>query len=355
MVFKQIMKYKYIHFFPNEKFIEPYISFIEKNFDIDNHYFIYLEGKSEKIFPIKNRKNILTIKNLKEFLLKQQTIKSLINNSEKIFIHGLYKWYFIIYLSFFKHLLKKVYWIIWGSDLYIYNNRNKSIKNYIFEVFRKKIIKKIGNVITYIKGDYELAQKWYHTNGKYHECFMYPSNLYKDYSIKDKRHATINIQLGNSADLTNKHIEVLNTLLKYKDKDIKIYTPLSYGDQTYAKEVIKKGKELFGDKFIALTEFIPFEQYLEFLSEIDIAIFAHKRQQAMGNIITLLGLGKKIYMSNDITPWQLFNNIDVKIYDVENIELDLINDDVRQHNQNRIKEYFSKENYLKQLNKLFEN
>lgn len=38
---------------------------------------------------------------------------------------------------------------------------------------------------------------------------------------------------------------------------------------------------------------MPFEEYLGLLAKIDIAILNHKRQQAMGNITTLLGLGKK--------------------------------------------------------------
>lgn len=185
--------------------------------------------------------------------------------------------------------------------------------------------------------------------------YVYPSNLYKEYDIKPKEHSTINIQLGNSADPTNNHLDVLNKLVKYKDENIKIFTPLSYGDQEYAKDVIAKGKELFGDKFVALTDFMPFEKYLEFLGSIDIAIFAHKRQQAMGNTITLLRLGKKVYMRSDITPWQLFNDIDVKVFDVDNIGIDTMDEQTKMKNIRKVKEYFSQENYLKQLQNLFES
>jgi hypothetical protein len=184
---------------------------------------------------------------------------------------------------------------------------------------------------------------------------MYPSNLYKEYAINPKADGAINMQLGNSADPTNNHIEVLEKLVKYRDKNIKIYTPLSYGDKEYAKSVISYGQQLFGDKFVPLIEFMPFEKYLEFLSEIDIAIFAHKRQQAMGNTITLLGLGKKVYMRSDITPWQLFNDIDVKVFDVEDIQIDAIDEETKKENHQKIKEYFSEENYLKQLQNLFES
>ncbi len=73
----------------------------------------------------------------------------------------------------------------------------------------------------------------------------------------------------------------------------------------------------------------------------------------MGNIITLLGLGKKVYMRSDITPWQLFDSLDVKVYDIANIEMDVVDERIKKENQKRIKEYFSEENYLKQLKKLF--
>ena len=187
-----------------------------------------------------------------------------------------------------------------------------------------------------------------------HECFMYPSNLYKEYNVKPKEDGgIINIQVGNSADSTNNHIEVFEKLRKYKDWNIKIYVPLSYSDQDYVKGVIAKGKAIFGDKFIALIDFMPFEKYLDFLGAIDIAIFAHKRQQAMGNTISLLGMGKKVYMRNDITPWTLFGEIGVKVFDFNSIDLTPIKSEVMNENIKIIKSYFSEKKYIRQLKILF--
>lgn len=275
--------------------------------------------------------------------------------ADKIIVHSFIRDKDLLYLYFNQNLLPKCYWVVWGADLYIYNKPRTRLKDKLEHYLRTQVYSKVGHIITYIKGDYELAQKWYGAKGEYHECFMYPSNLYNEYDIKLKEHRTINIQLGNSADPSNNHIEVLLQLTKYKDDDLQIFTPLSYGSQEYAREVITKGKELFGKKFIPLTEFMPFEKYLEFLGSIDIAIFLHKRQQAMGNIITLLGLGKKVYIPSDITPWQLFNSLDVKVFDVANIEIDSINEEIKKENQEKIKEYFSKENYFKQLKNLLES
>ena len=87
-------------------------------------------------------------------------------------------------------------------------------------------------------------KRWYGAKGKYHECFMYPSNLYKQYNVKLKKDSTINIQVGNSADPTNNHIEAFEMLRKYKHENVKIYVPLSYGNQNYASTVISKGGAL---------------------------------------------------------------------------------------------------------------
>lgn len=70
---------------------------------------------------------------------------------------------------------------------------------------------------------------------------MYPSNLYHEYSINNvsKTKENIIIQVGNSADCTNDHIEVFNKLKRYKN--IKIICPLSYGgDDVYIDNVIKE-------------------------------------------------------------------------------------------------------------------
>ncbi|MCT7586743.1 TDP-N-acetylfucosamine:lipid II N-acetylfucosaminyltransferase [Aliarcobacter butzleri] len=340
---------KIIHLGRNGSIMNSFVKFVDENFDNKRHFF-YLSGKD-----INNKNNVIDIKNKFDFIKNIIRLNFDLYKSEKIIIHGFNQSY-LFYLFFFQPwLLKKLYWIMWGGDLYSYLLEANSLKIKIIYFMRNVIFKNLEYFVTYIKGDYELAQKWYGAKGEYYECFMYPSNLYKEYDIKPKEHDAINIQLGNSADPSNNHIYILKKLVKYKDENIQLFIPLSYGNEEYAKKVIAYGKELFGDKFVPLTEFMPFEKYLEFLGEIDIAIFAHKRQQAMGNTITLLGLGKKVYMRSNITPWQLFKDIDVKVFDVDDIKINLIDEQTQKENQEKIKEYFSKENYLNQLKNLFES
>jgi len=326
-----------LHIIPNEKFTSKFIDFINANFQTKENLFLVLGVKSQYEQVKYSNVKYLAPKNIFTLLYEM-------NRNQKIILHSLFNNKLVKLLYLQPWLFKKCYHAMWGGDFYFPEKQSW---------FKKQVIKKIGHFITYIKGDYELACEWYGATGKYHECFMYPSNLYKEYEIQQKEHKTINIQVGNSADPTNNHLEVFEKLKNYKDENINIFVPLSYGNEEYSKEVIEKGQEMFGDKLKPMTEFMPFDKYLEFLGDIDIAIFAHKRQQAMGNTITLLGLGKKVYMRSDITPWELFKDIDVKVFDVDSIDLELFSEEEKQFNKIKIKEYFSEENYLKQLKKLF--
>src|SRR5690606_30619276 len=213
----------------------------------------------------------------------------------------------------------------------------------------------LGHLVTYIEGDVELARQWYGATGQYHECLMYPSNTYQDLPVPARKETdhTINLLLGNSAYPSNNHLEILERLTPYRNQDIAIYTPLSYGKEDYASKVIEAGHNLFGDKFKPLTEFMPYEQYLTLLSRIDIAIFNHNRQQGMGNIISLLGLGKKVYMRKDVTPWGMFNNNGIIIHSVDQISLKPFSEHEKQHNISIMKNNFSIATLVSQLNALF--
>tara|TARA_R100001369_G_scaffold91102_1_gene131464 strand:- start:804 stop:1838 length:1035 start_codon:yes stop_codon:yes gene_type:complete len=339
-----------LHIGPCDKFIPPFIEFVKDNFDFSKHEFLLSSSISDnELISYPNVK--LSGKNKVSKIRHYASVISKMRQADKIILHGLFDIKIVQILFFSPWLLKKCYWIIWGGDLYVHKlvKRNKSwYKN---EFFRRPVVKNMGNLVTYIEGDVDLAKKWYKANGKYHECLMYSSNLYKDYKVSNEKHTTINIQVGNSADPSNNHIEALEKLLPYKDDDIYIYVPLSYGNSEHAGKVIKQGKLWFGDKFIPLIDFMPFDEYLQFLGSIDIAVFNHKRQQAMGNTITLLGLGKVIYMRSDTTQWEFFKEKNILINDIDN--LGSLNTVINKSNIDTIKDYFSQDNYKRQLGRLF--
>ena len=333
----------------DNKFVPQFREIIRENFPGGRHEFIFygecpnepgLVSVDTQVYP----------KLLKHFF----SLSIRMNRAEKIILHGLFNNHLFYILSVQPWLLRKCYWVMWGGDLYVHEKPINNWRAKKDEFFRRFIIGRVGGLISQIKGDFELAKRWYGANGKYYECFMYPSNLYYDHKLAPKRSDSINIQVGNSADPSNCHIEVLNRLSFLKDQNVKIYAPLSYGDQSYAKKVVEHGQKIFGDKFVPMMTFIAFDQYLAFMSDIDIAIFNHQRQQAMGNITTLIGLGKKVYLRRGITSWRFLEDMGAVVFDIDNFDIKLQEDGVADRNKKIISNYFSMRNLLQQLRGVFQ-
>ena len=302
----------------NDDICKPYIEFINKNFNPQTHRFmveIYMGGANnycaDNVERIQKKKYLELIKEL--------------GVSDKIIIHGLSSPRLVLILFFQPWLLKKCYWVMWGGDLYYYRDREKNFRTNMHEFLRRPIIRKMGNIVALTRGDYQLVKDWYDTKAKYYQG-LYISNIDLD-SIEGlgipESHGkrNINIQIGNSATVENNHFEVLEELVKFKDQDIKIYVPLSYGDMDYAKEVIEYGHSLFEEKFSGVLGHLDYEKYVRFLNTMDVAIFAPERQQALGNIYVLAYLGKKIYIRNDISTWEhLETDLGVKIFNYSDIK-----------------------------------
>ena len=348
---------KHLHVFPNDenqKFSIPFVKLIEKYFDASKHQFLMFEHKRKKRGE-KINKFIMIPGDIKGalYLLKQ------INKADKVYFHGLdLRVCSLIVLSLNKGELKKCNWIIWGGDLYRY--KIKTYRSYILEIFRRRIIKHIGGIITQLYGDYELARKWYKTNAKYYYSFVYPSNLYKDNSLYQiEEDATkLTIQIGNSACETNNHLQIFEKLKKYKNENMLIICPLSYsGKDDYTSKVIETGYEIFGkDKFIPIKEFLSYEKYMKLLSKVDVAIFNHKRQRGLGNITTLLSFGKKVYIREEVTTWQFCLEHDLTVYSAnsnfDNL-FEKMDPEVKQKNIANMKCYFSENKLIEDLTNIF--
>ncbi|MET4161017.1 dTDP-N-acetylfucosamine:lipid II N-acetylfucosaminyltransferase [Marinobacterium sp. MBR-111] len=345
------MSKKILHVCNADNFIPPFIDFVEEHFGLDDHFF-WLNGDFDR-YSVKQEKSNYKVKRTKagqvRGLLK---LVQLMQSSEKVILHGLFNPRIVLILFLMPWLLKKCYWAIWGGDLYIYKLGERNLKWKVKEFFRRSVIKKIGHLVTYIEGDVELARKWYGARGEYHECLGYLSNLYSPHNVCVEKNSHINILIGNSADPNNNHIEAFEMLLPFKEEGVKIYLPLSYGDKKYAQKVIKMGYDWFGDKFKPLTEFMPFDEYLSLLCSIDIAIFNHRRQQAMGNTITLLGLGKTVYIRPEVSQWKFFMDKEIIVGDITKLsDLKLL--DV-ENTVGNVREYFSKAKLIQQWSLLFD-
>jgi hypothetical protein len=184
---------------------------------------------------------------------------------------------------------------------------------------------------------------------------MYESNVFIDNSMNVKPCSTSKkILVGNSSDPSNNHSDIFDFLEGFEN--IRLYIPLTYGCRKNAQHIRELATRKFQQSAIPIMDNMPYEKYLALLADIEFAIFYHPRQQAMGNTINLLGLGKKVFLRKGTSQWQLFEMLGIKVYDAESIELNLSQDDLKLLSDNRVKvsEYFSKEKLIEQYRAIFD-
>ncbi len=345
-----------LHVAGSSAFIPSFIDFVEDSFGLDDHYF-WLSG-DENFYSAKQSPFLYRVKKTRVSQIKGLfKLMYLFHKSDKIILHGLFT-SIVPILWLMPWVLKKSYWLIWGGDLYFDQIERKKWKWKVKEFFRRPVIKNMGHLVTYIPGDVKLAREWYGAKGEYHECLMYLSNVFDSNAMQSEQvvsenHDGLNLLVGNSAHPSNNHIESLEKLLPYKDKEIKIFAPLSYGDKDHANKVIEKGKAWFGDKFIPLTSFMKFGDYINLLKKIDIAIFNHNRQQAMGNTITLLSMKKTVIMRRDVSHYDFLTSLGLVLSTNIDSPLKKIDKEALQANSQIISDYFSKDNLKKQFSLIF--
>lgn len=104
-----------------------FVNLLNRHFASERHQ-IALLGSVERT----NDSNVVFINTLR----KGFELIKLMNNSENIFIHGLFSKELVLLLFGQPWLLKKSYWVIWGGDLYYYKFRNQK-KNKEWKLYRR--------------------------------------------------------------------------------------------------------------------------------------------------------------------------------------------------------------------------
>ena len=352
-------------------FNEEFISITNTSSRESSHFFV-LKHYNENILKNKNNciidKNMFRVKNIKLLLGKYDFVVLHSNFFSKLEI-----------MSFKTRHLKKMIWCVWGHDLYkvdmvpktvslliwVRNILKSVFKPYIDRLIRRRISKFAAVVIGYNADKIEIKNKY----GKIPILSgLYGSGYYKndiDSILEEKSNSTqesINILIGHNAFPYLKHEKYLNILQKYKNENIKIYLLLSYGYMDYAEKIANMALSLYKNKVVVINAFMDKIEYLKLLSNIDIAIFDFEHQAAFGNLISLIYMKKKIYLSAQGIMSKGLRLENIIVYDCDDIGKidykDFVSHDPTDYNTIYVEKLLDKEYIANQWNNVwgyFEN
>lgn len=302
----------------DKKFIPNQIEFLNKQFSDEIDQTFYVQGAPDSFFQ-GAPDNVVSLNkaNFIRFIFAA-------HKADRLIFNGLFYKKIVLFFSFMPWLLGKALWLPWGGDLYWRLYGNNTTKSSLFIALKGWFVRHLYGIATPTYGDYATAIKWYGNGPKYINagCNIFDFELADlNQLVADKsRNLTPRIQIGNSGDPTNEHIEIIEMLSRFSGLDMEIFVPLTYGNKEYIDEVIAKGKALFGDKFIPLTQFMSPDKYNNYLASIDVVIFNHRRQQGFGNLVISLYLGAKVFIRKDVSTWEyLMEGMGCLIHDTNSI------------------------------------
>ena len=362
-----------------------YFQLIEKRFSLKEHHFI-IHGKglnlNQKNYQYKNYYNTSDF--------SEKEVIDLLKKATAIVINGYFSEAITnVFFDNPKHL-KKLTWITWGGDLFRLNTNNRKVivksisintiiqairiakKNTLNillslrlgvlpfrfgleELRRSFVIQNMKNIVGiekdfltvkniyntkahYIYGFHPFFIDWEHLN-EYVEFFNRRLQCLHVDKLSDKTSNThiYNILVGNSGSSTNQHFGALELIKKFAINHVQIYCPLSYGNPDNIQKIIDLGEHLFKNLFTPITEIMSTDQYMHFLTRIDVAIMNHDIQEGIGTIVTLVALGAKIYMRTNISSYDFFTKRGIKIFDIDDIKnIDSVSEFVFFDNATRI-------------------
>ncbi len=125
------------------------------------------------------------------------------------------------------------------------------------------------------------------------------------------------ILIGNSSTPLNNHIEAFRFLSEHDLGDRKVVVPLSYGSPEYRDAVIVKGKVILGERFEPIVQFLPLGDYNRLISQCSFALMNNRRQMAVGNIVTMLYCGAKIFFDERNPTYDFFKEKGAYIYSMK--------------------------------------
>lgn len=125
------------------------------------------------------------------------------------------------------------------------------------------------------------------------------------------------VVVGHSAHETSNHLDAFEVLEENKITD-PLYLPLAYGARMYVDYLKEVGIAKFGNQIHFLETPIPLDQYVDTIAKNHVFIFNSKKQEAIGNLITALYLGMKVFLNEKGMVYTFCKEHKLIVFSVQN-------------------------------------
>lgn len=374
-----------IHIASDEKFINSAHWQFNHIYPDQNIFYLLVDNVDIPLRHVTKQKDMVLISNT---IANLKNLSSKFDEANLICFHGL-SYYSSIVLNNTSSKYK-ILWFLWGTEIHsnpvfflknqilgpatsklYFKGSDSSLKTIIKNSFRNSFYKLKNRTSSPFKEIAEAIKKTDYCGILYEEEFKLIRETVKinieqvvfSYYPIEKMVANVNarvtsnnILLGNSASFTNNHLEVFEMLSEFSLENRKVITPLSYGDNAYKESIIEKGQQILNKNFTPLTDFMPLHEYNEYLEQCGIVIMNHYRQQAVGNVLTMLWMGAKVYLDERNTLYHYLKRIGVNIYSISKDlnsnnanSLTVLKESQQNHNREVLRNEINQEDLLDKL------
>ena len=324
--------------------------------DKANHEYIYISNnKNYKFNRINTALDRIKIMSADEFLCLCQT-----GCYDAVFLHAIDSFPFNKTKNIPKEI--KVFWLVWGYDLYGHPWNAPMIK---MNLYKPKTIEscpwlKQSFIYDFLRRFKRVCVSYLNRINGVNDIFHYSSkdfieavsridyfsgvltneyDLVKDvpyfraepvsyaYASVESMYESVpstipaigdNVLVGNSAAETNNHLDILEYIKDFKPDKRKVILTLSYsGIKRYVDMVIAAYQKVFGDKIYPLLQLMSLKEYNNVLCTCGYGIFFHERQKGIGNISVLIMNGAKVFLSDTSVAYHYYKSMGIYVYSVQ--------------------------------------
>ena len=219
-------------------------------------------------------------------------------------------------VSFYKRLRKRI-GKIYHHKAYLEFEEKRQKQHAIDLNKQQKVLGRIDLWATPLPIEYEMLRTRHHIQAEYFPFHYAPNDVFStnDRVVWDDADM---ILLGNSADPSNNHVDLLMQLKKRGILNhYRLYVPLAYGDnKDYRSRLKQLLKKTMVDCFIQ-EDFMCVGDYKETLLKCRVAVFGHLRQQALGNVFLCMMHGSKVFFYKESMVYRYFKSKGASVYSIE--------------------------------------